>query len=289
MKKVLLLGAMLVGSLCAMAQPYFVAGSAENDPNGKFCNGQNWAAGAAENQMDANNTITFSGVAAGTYEFKVTNGTWDLNWGFAAVDMDRSDAGVEGADNVKITLPEEGDVTITFDAASEKIIVKSSVGFGALVIKTYTVLGDAQVFGSDWATGDEANDLTDNGDGTYSKTYENVGLDAGSYGFKVVGNHSYAAYEYPGSAMNKEIFIEYAALYNITIIFDSNEADDSEFKLTAEIEEVGEWEPTAVEDAIADDEVVAAYDLTGKAAAADAKGVVILQYKSGKAVKVIND
>ena len=45
---------------------------------------------------------------------------------------------------------------------------------------------------------------------------------------------------------------------------------------------------TAVEDAIANDEVVAAFDLTGKPVAADAKGVVILQYASGKAAKTVN-
>jgi hypothetical protein len=45
---------------------------------------------------------------------------------------------------------------------------------------------------------------------------------------------------------------------------------------------------TAIEDVMADDAVVAAYDLTGKPVAADAKGVVILQYASGKAAKVVN-
>lgn len=45
---------------------------------------------------------------------------------------------------------------------------------------------------------------------------------------------------------------------------------------------------TGIEDIAADDEVVAAFDITGKPVAADAKGIVILQYKSGKAAKVIN-
>ena len=130
--------------------------------------------------------------------------------------------------------------------------------------------------------------MEDNGDGTYTKVYENVPLMIGEYQYKVAGNHSYAAYEFPGPMMSQSLAnLDGDGLYNITFTFDTNEADDSEFKLTAELEYVGEL--TAVEDAVADDAVVAAYDLTGKAVAADAKGIVILQYASGKAAKVVND
>lgn len=45
---------------------------------------------------------------------------------------------------------------------------------------------------------------------------------------------------------------------------------------------------TGVEDTVAEDVVVAAFDLTGKPVAADAQGIVILQYASGKAEKVVN-
>ena len=46
---------------------------------------------------------------------------------------------------------------------------------------------------------------------------------------------------------------------------------------------------TDLEDIDAEDAVVAAYDLIGRPVAADAKGLVILQYASGKAVKVYNN
>ena len=46
---------------------------------------------------------------------------------------------------------------------------------------------------------------------------------------------------------------------------------------------------TDLEDVDAEDAVVAAYDLIGRPVAADAKGLVILQYASGKAVKVYNN
>ncbi|MEE0990585.1 MAG: starch-binding protein [Paludibacteraceae bacterium] len=47
--------------------------------------------------------------------------------------------------------------------------------------------------------------------------------------------------------------------------------------------------PTDLEDVDAEDAVVAAYDLLGRPVAADAAGYVILQYASGKAVKVFNN
>lgn len=46
---------------------------------------------------------------------------------------------------------------------------------------------------------------------------------------------------------------------------------------------------TDLEETDAEDAVVAAFDITGKPVAADAAGIVILQYASGKAVKVINN
>jgi hypothetical protein len=149
------------------------------------------------------------------------------------------------------------------------------------------LVGDATIFGTGDDPTNTANDMEDNGGGVYTKVYENVPLLIGEYKFKVVGNHSYAAYEFPGAFMDKTIVnLDADGLYNITITFDTNEADDSEYKLYAELEYVGEL--TAVEDAIANDEVVAAFDLTGKPVAADAKGVVILQYASGKAAKTVN-
>lgn len=46
---------------------------------------------------------------------------------------------------------------------------------------------------------------------------------------------------------------------------------------------------TDLEDVDAEDAIIAAYDITGKPVAADAKGIVILQYASGKAAKVFNN
>jgi hypothetical protein len=80
--------------------------------------GSNWDVTDDNNKMtvDANGiySITYSGVAAGEYEFKIAlNGTWDKNWG----------ANGENGDNVKITVAEGDDVTISFNPATGKISV----------------------------------------------------------------------------------------------------------------------------------------------------------------------
>lgn len=287
MKKILLLGAMLIGSLCVSAQTYLVAGNGGDDATGTWLGGLSW-----NTSVDGNPNVMTDGsitldAPAGTWAFKVVSvdaeGT--ASWfGVGAVDAENSSEGWTGTDNIQVTLPAPGQVTVSFDG--EFITITGD--FGELVIESYTLVGDATIFGTGDDPTNTANDMDDNGDGTYTKVYENVPLMIGEYKFKVVGNHSYAAYEFPGAFMDKTIVnLEADGLYNITITFDTNEADDSEYKLYAELEYVGEL--TAVEDAVADDAVVAAYDLTGKAVAADAKGIVILQYASGKAAKVVND
>lgn len=60
---------------------------------------------------------------------------------------------------------------------------------------TYTVVGDnASVFGSEWDTFAADNVMTNNGDGTYSKSYN---IPAGTYNFKIVKDHSYDLGQWP--------------------------------------------------------------------------------------------
>lgn len=286
MKKILLLGAMLIGSLCMSAQTLLIAGNGGDDTTGTWLGGKNWDTNVTDNpNIMTDGTITLD-APAGTWTFKVVSvdaegtATW---YGTEVLDTENSSEGVGGSGNIQVTTPSAGKITIAFDGTS--IIVTGN--FGELIIDAYTLVGDATIFGTADDPSNTANDMEDNGDGTYTKVYENVPLFIGEYKFKVVGNHSYAAYEFPGAFMDKTIVnLDADGLYNITITFDTNEADDSEYKLYAELEYVGEM--TAVEDAIANEEVVAAFDLTGKPVAADAKGIVILQYASGKSAKTVN-
>ena len=87
---------------------------------------------------------------------------------------------------------------------------------GAWAADTYTVAGNnSAMFGSPWDPTYTANDMTKNGDGTYSITYTNVYLDD-NVKYKVVKNHSWDV-AYPN--LDRVINIAEAGTYTLTIHF----------------------------------------------------------------------
>ena len=86
---------------------YYVAGSAD------LCNGIEWAPGAAENMMTLNEEtglyeITL-GAYAGTYEYKITTGSWSTpSYGY-------------GNDNLSVKLNVSSWVTITFNPETKEV------------------------------------------------------------------------------------------------------------------------------------------------------------------------
>ena len=87
---------------------------------------------------------------------------------------------------------------------------------GAWAQDTYTVAGNnSDMFGSVWDPTYTANDMTKNGDGTYSITYTNVYLEDNVL-YKVVKNHSWDE-AYP--AADRVITIAEAGTYTLTIHF----------------------------------------------------------------------
>ena len=98
---------------------YYIAGN-------KALTGKNWVVdGTGMNKVDGIYTYTFSNVAANTQcELKVTDGTWDNQWGYDQ--LSTVPAGVTkgtgmGDNNIIFTLAEAGDVTVQFDATETKI------------------------------------------------------------------------------------------------------------------------------------------------------------------------
>ena len=87
---------------------YYVAGQAG-------LVGQEWVVDGAkmDEVSDGIYELTFSDIAAGEYQFKVTVGNWNTSWG---------GDGPDG--NYLVTVEETSDVTITFDSASTTISVE---------------------------------------------------------------------------------------------------------------------------------------------------------------------
>ena len=158
---------------------YIVAGT------GSLC-GSEWSADDAANAMtknaDGTYSITFTGIAAGTHEFKVTDGSWTNSW---------------PGQNYKLDLTEAADVTITFNPSDKSINVSSTGSTGgstggnqqgtsgnpAPADGTYIVAGTAGLCGAEWNTTEIANTMEKNADGTYSLTVSNV--PSGNHEFKV--------------------------------------------------------------------------------------------------------
>ena len=198
-------------------------------------------------------------LAAGSFSFKVTaNHSWDIAYPasdyFQAVDAD-------GIYDVKITfnadnkdvyceltlvqevIPEirgdvdrDGNVTISDVTTLIDFLLSGSWPVEEMV---YTVVGPADIFGSDWNTNDENNNMVKGAEGVYTWSKENVTL-TGNFKFKVVGNHDYSIYEWPvGGDWVANVAEE--GIYTIVITFnpDAEEAD----RITCTLTKTGDIDP----------------------------------------------
>ena len=198
-------------------------------------------------------------LAAGSFSFKVTaNHSWDIAYPasdyFQAVDAD-------GIYDVKITfnadnkdvyceltlvqevIPEirgdvdrDGNVTISDVTTLIDFLLSGSWPVEEMV---YTVVGPADIFGSDWNTDDENNNMIKDTEGVYTWSKENVTL-TGNFKFKVVGNHDYSIYEWPvGGDWVANVAEE--GIYTIVITFnpDAAEAD----RITCTLTKTGDIDP----------------------------------------------
>lgn len=80
-----------------------------------------WSATAIKMTKNADNTFThtFSDLAAGiVYRMKITNGTWEQNWGFSAVQNAPQGVADDGDGNVVFKLATKGNVDVAFNGVS---------------------------------------------------------------------------------------------------------------------------------------------------------------------------
>jgi hypothetical protein len=272
MKKILLIIATAMVAMTANAAFYVAGNGKAGNP---WCDGKNWS---ADGSAMVDNTITFTGVPAGTYEFKVTDGTWKFALNVYNVDAAQSTPGYEGTDNVKFTIASTADITISTDG--QNIVLKSTVPFGKAVITSWTIAGASDLMGEEWNPGAADNEMKEISKGVFELVKKGVSLTAGDYEYKACANKDWGVLEFPASG-NQTLTIDADGTYDITFTLTVSEGY---------LEAVATLATTTdLEDVDAEDAVVAAYDITGKPVAADAKGIVILQYASGKAVKVFNN
>ena len=164
---------------------------------GALC-GSEWNPADANNQMTLNEdglyAKTYTNVPAGKYEFKVTNGSWDKNWG-------------DNGNNYVLELENESNVTILFDAEAEVITVE------VVALAYYSVAGTEDLCGSGWNPGDPANRMALNAEGLYEITYESVA--AGHHEFKVTNG----TWDQNWGMEGNNYVLELANESNVTIIF----------------------------------------------------------------------
>ena len=202
-----------------------------------------WDEWAAHNEVvEGSKTITLE--ANKTYEYKITNGTWDLSWGNDGT-MERSnctDWSFESNNNAKIKTDEAGDYVFNVSRNAEgkvnvSVTYPEQTETPEPVVDVYTVVGSAALCGSDWNPSDASNDMT-LVDGLYVWTKENVELRSNAE-FRIVKDHAYdEAYPNGGNYVIDLANYEGAAIYDVTITFNAETKE-----ITVAMEKAGDVTP----------------------------------------------
>lgn len=219
MKKFLLSAAMLIAAIGMSATgSYYVAGNGGADVTGKWCNGINWDPSASANAI-IDGQIVFTDVPAGTWEFKITDGTWANNWGYDAVDIDASSKPLSNAGNVQFTLTSTQDITVKFDGTN--IIVLGNLGSS-----DFDPRKDYSIMVRVYSTPEVDNQMTFIGNGVYEA--KSVNLDAS---FKIA-DANYSPINYGGDlsfvdpaepytllkgSLGGDLNLETTGIYDVTV------------------------------------------------------------------------
>ena len=123
MKKMLSVICAVFLTLPVVAVQYYVSGN--GTAGNPWCDGKSWGVTACAMTMSGDNgSITFQGVPAGAYQFKVTNGS---SWfGMAKFRSSCSNLYASGNDNICFNTQAQQDITITYDGTG--ICLTGTVG-----------------------------------------------------------------------------------------------------------------------------------------------------------------
>ena len=161
--------------------------------------------------------VTFTELNAGTYQFKITDGQFnteeDKTHEHTTLAAEYKEVSyVDG--NIQFVTEEAKNIIVIFDATANKITIDGLT----IVTHTYTIAGDAALCGEAWNWELESNDMTNNGDGTYTWTKAGVEVN-GELSFKVFVDHkSESAYPAENWVIKPENY-EGNGVYDVTITF----------------------------------------------------------------------
>ncbi len=206
---------------------WIIAGTAN------LCGGDGWDPTDTSNALtkgeDGIFTKTYTGLAEGTYEFKVTNGSWDEAYG-------------DGANNIVFIVSATTDVTIKFNAETKEVTFEgeNASAPATLEIASITAVGTGKngfLKDIEWKQ-DAAENHMEGKDGVYTITYNDVL--PGSYEVKFAANDAWTdswgvkkaddTNEYPVNAAvynGDNIPVVVDAVSNITLTFDASKFDYS--------------------------------------------------------------
>ena len=280
---------------------YYIAGKGVEGSG--FCCDASWDASACPL---TNGTVTYNALPAGEYAFKITNGTWNSCWGYSDL-ADATGLDTDGTDNnVLFTLTEASNVTISYDGSSLYVSINGQGGDAPVnpdpivpdpIVPDPIVPSPEGTGYSVLVNGTDFYAMEDQGAWDMDPSYNQFALT----GLPLKEGDSFVFYNNATGDTWGSVIIDTASVEGITgsgsdftataagcysvYLKLKFEADNVYFGAGSDCPET----PTDIEEVDAEDAVVAAYDLIGRPVAADAKGLVILQYASGKAVKVYNN
>ncbi len=128
-----------------------------------------WVANNENNKMIKDGDVykkVYENMASGTYQLKVTDGTWDNAWGY-------------NGNNYVFEVSAPCNVTVTFDPANSTVTVSgdSVSQVVSLEITSIRAVGNGNgnwLNGVSWGPDDDKNQMTKISEGVYETTYKNV-------------------------------------------------------------------------------------------------------------------
>jgi hypothetical protein len=207
----LLVATMMLPQMTTAQTTYTVAGSYQ------ILNGNaSWDPTNTANDMmlvGESYQLTVSGISveAGNYEVRVvTDHSWATQYPSGS------------AKSVSISETAKYDIVYVLDLANETVnVTPTKVGEyeGQVAEHTYTVAGDAALFGSDWSANDANNLMVKGDDGKYTLVLKDKELTAATTcKFKIVQDNAWDV-AYPTD--NAWLYIEETGKYDVTITFDA--------------------------------------------------------------------